>query len=203
MFIPVVWHSTDKYRKLVLRCGGRYLRPGTCKTPTLLEDEIKSGFVRLIRKLCKDKEGYIGDIESMRESPVDLDRMQAELVEMIRELEELAKKAQVGLYDYARSGEDRHNSAMRQYEAKLAEKQALENMLKAARAKNHGIDTFISAMRKMDSPIKKFDLDLWAGLIEEARVQDDGSITYHLRSGIAVNIKTRNVIPWNPRKKKE
>lgn len=46
-----VWHSTDKYRRVVWRCNGKYERQTGCSTPHLSEKEIEMLFMRAISKL--------------------------------------------------------------------------------------------------------------------------------------------------------
>lgn len=50
-----VWHSTDKYKKIVWRCNHKYDGGTKCPTPALSDDEIKAAFLSAANKLLKTK----------------------------------------------------------------------------------------------------------------------------------------------------
>ena len=51
-----VWHSNDKYRRVIWQCNHKFKDKTRCKTPHLTEDEIKAAFVRMVNKLYEDTE---------------------------------------------------------------------------------------------------------------------------------------------------
>lgn len=53
-----VWHSTDKYRKVIYRCNRKYGKDTPpCNTPHLTEEEIKQLFLKALNALMEAKEG--------------------------------------------------------------------------------------------------------------------------------------------------
>ena len=42
-----VWHSNDKYRRVVWQCNHKFKDKTRCRTPHLTEDEIKDAFIRI------------------------------------------------------------------------------------------------------------------------------------------------------------
>lgn len=60
-----VWHSTDKYRKVVWRCNGKYERQTRCSTKHLTDDEIKRLFISAVSKLHAERETLIEDCRFM------------------------------------------------------------------------------------------------------------------------------------------
>lgn len=61
-----VWHSTDKYRRVVWRCNGKYERRTGCSTPHLSEKEIESLFMSAISKLHDQRTTLIADCETVK-----------------------------------------------------------------------------------------------------------------------------------------
>lgn len=57
-----VWHSNDKYRRLVWQCNHKFKDKTRCRTPHLTEDEIKATFARMVNKLYADREFYITEL---------------------------------------------------------------------------------------------------------------------------------------------
>ena len=58
-----VWHSTDKYRRVVYRCNRKYAHKGKpCSTRHLTEEEIKQIFVKALNSLVEVKENVIAEL---------------------------------------------------------------------------------------------------------------------------------------------
>lgn len=60
---PKTWHSNDKYRREVYQCNHRHgKRSGEglgCKTPSLMEDEIKTAFIGAFNSCIKNRKEII------------------------------------------------------------------------------------------------------------------------------------------------
>ena len=54
-----VWHSTDRYRKVIWRCNSKYedgkSKEQRCATPHVTEAEIMNAFVRVMKRVIEDK----------------------------------------------------------------------------------------------------------------------------------------------------
>ena len=64
-----VWHSTDKYRRVIYRCNKKYAHKGKpCSTRHLMENEIKQIFVKALNSLVEVKEKVIVELRSLIDS---------------------------------------------------------------------------------------------------------------------------------------
>ena len=61
---PKVWHSTDKYRKIIWQCNNKFKNKEKCKTPNLTEEQIKEAFVKEFNRLIVNKDEIIKDCEN-------------------------------------------------------------------------------------------------------------------------------------------
>ena len=59
-----VWHSNDKYRKVIWQCNNKFKNKNKCKTPHLTEEQIKEEFVKAFNNLVSNKEEVIKDCEN-------------------------------------------------------------------------------------------------------------------------------------------
>ena len=50
-----VWHSNDKYRKVIWQCNNKFKNKKKCKTPHLTEEQIKEEFVKAFNNLVSNK----------------------------------------------------------------------------------------------------------------------------------------------------
>ena len=59
-----VWHSTDKYRKVIYRCNRKYGKDTPpCHTPHMTKEEIKQMFLKALNALVEAKEETIENLK--------------------------------------------------------------------------------------------------------------------------------------------
>ena len=92
-----VWHSTDKYRKVIWRCNHKY-GGEKCSTPHLTEDEIKAAFVTAANKALADKDTVIETFCLIKDSVFDTSALEQEKAELTDELNIVAGLIQDGIY---------------------------------------------------------------------------------------------------------
>ena len=57
-----VWHSTDKYKRVVYQCNDKFKKNHNCKTPTLDEEDIINAFMKAYTIHFKDKDFILNDL---------------------------------------------------------------------------------------------------------------------------------------------
>lgn len=62
-----VWHSTDKYRKVIWQCNNKY-NGDVCDTPNIQENAVKSLYLKALGKLLDDKEKLIEGLIYVRDN---------------------------------------------------------------------------------------------------------------------------------------
>ena len=87
-----VWHSTDKYRKIIYRCNRKYGKDTTpCNTPHLSEEEIKKMFLKALNALVEAKEETIENLQELIETVCQIDSLGAEQERLKQELRIIAE----------------------------------------------------------------------------------------------------------------
>lgn len=61
-----VWHSNDKYRRVIWQCGHKFDNGRKCETPHLDEKTIQQAFISAMNKLICDKKDIIEDFELIK-----------------------------------------------------------------------------------------------------------------------------------------
>ncbi len=57
------WHSTDRYKTVIWQCNSKYDKDKPhCKTPHLLDSDIKSRFVSVYNRLIFDKKASLTSV---------------------------------------------------------------------------------------------------------------------------------------------
>ena len=76
-----VWHSTDKYRRVIYRCNNKY-DGHKCQTPHVTEEEIKTAFTRLVT----EREEIIANSGFVRQTLCDTSELEQEKASLGQEL---------------------------------------------------------------------------------------------------------------------
>ena len=102
-----VWHSTDKYRRVIYRCNKKYAHKGKpCSTRHLTEDEIKQIFVKALNSLVEVKENVIAELRSLIDSVCQTGELVEEHNRVEQELGVLAERLETLIRENARVAQD-------------------------------------------------------------------------------------------------
>lgn len=187
-----VWHSTDKYRRVVWRCNGKYERQTGCSTPHLSEKEIETLFMRAISKLHDQRTALIADCEAVMamladnfDIEIDRKRIAAEqktieaLVDaLIRE--NAARPMDQDDYNARYDGYQREHEALRRKLEKLSGKKDKR------RQQIDVLDRFIADLREMrDMPVG-FSGSLWNAFVEKLTIFPDGRAEFLFKNGAVI-----------------
>ena len=72
-----VWHSTDRYRRVIYRCNRKY-NGEKCQTPHVTEEEVKTAFVSAYSKLVTERKEIIANAALIRRTLCNTDALQEE-----------------------------------------------------------------------------------------------------------------------------
>ena len=191
-----VWGSykSDKtYRKEIWRCNAKYKRldkPGNgCQTPHLTEDEIKARFLVAFNKLMSSRTGLIEDCRLAQGVLCDTSAIDAELVELLREIEVVSELSRKAILESARTAVNQsewteRNSAYLERHRKVTERvDELEATKRERLGKAKTIDGFIKDIKSRPLVITEFDEKLWLAVIDTAMVAQDGTMTFKFKNG--------------------
>ena len=186
-----VWHSTDKYRRVIYRCNKKYAHKGKpCSTRHLTEDEIKQIFVKALNSLVEVKECVIGELQALIDSVCQTGEMTEERNRVEQELGVLAEQLETLIRENARVAQDQNAYLKQENEirALYVEKQGhlarLDDQIAEREGKRKSLETIIQVICGINGEQTEFDEDLWSGLLNHICVQEDGQIVVVFKGGI-------------------
>ena len=97
-----VWHSNDKYRRVIYRCNHKYGDRYKCKTLHITEDEIKQLFLKATNELFSGKAEIVANIEEMMELVCNTDVLDKEQADCIVDLNIISEKIQSAILENSR-----------------------------------------------------------------------------------------------------
>ena len=140
LFGSKVWHSTDKYRRVVWQCGAKYRGAKKCTTPHLTEEQIREAFIRAMNSLSGDSEFCLTELRAIAESLTDTPAQDEERI--------------------GRTG-----------------------------ARRERIDRFIQAVKEREGLIAWFDPGMWAALVDQVTVEEDGRLVFRTTGGAEIDVR--------------
>ena len=190
-----VWHSTDKYRRVIYRCNKKYAHKGKpCSTRHLTEDEIKQTFVKALNSLVEVKENVIAELRSLIDSVCQMGKLMEERDKVEQELGGLAERLETLIRENARVAQDQtvylkqENEIRARYLEKQGDLENLNEQIAERERKRSTLEGMIQVVCGINGEQVAFDEELWGGLLDHIVVKEDGQIVVVFKGGIEIGV---------------
>ena len=189
-----VWHSTDKYRRVIYRCNNKYADGCKCKTPHITEDELKELFIKAANELFSEREEILANTKVMMEMFCNTDSLDAELDDAITEINIISEQMEIAIAENSRVAldqdeyEKRYKQLTDRYEKAKAKYDEISEQIEQKKAKRELFKGFIRTLEKQDGLIKEFDAGIWSSLVQEVIVKAKDDITFKFKNGFEVRV---------------
>lgn len=188
-----VWHSTDKYRKVIWRCNHKY-GGEKCSTPHLTDDEIKAAFVSAANRVLADKDTVIETFRLIRDSVFDTSALEQERTELTDELNVVARLIQDGIYQNAHVAQNQADYN-KEYESLAARYEKAKSCLDEVEAEIHdknsrrkSIEHYLALLEERKDAVTEYDATLWHGMVEFVTVYGRDDIRFTMKDGTEIRI---------------
>lgn len=188
-----VWHSNDKYRKVIYRCNRKYKNQERCSTPALTEDEIQDAFLRALRILISERKEILSDIEALRDSLRDNGELEAERQILHDEMTVLVERIQAAVNENARVAQNqeeyrkKYDGLVGRYDEKKERFEEIEAQIASNLSRRETLGIFIKALKKQDI-VTEFDEAVWSSLVESVTVMAKDDITFRFKDGTEIKV---------------
>ena len=189
-----VWHSNDKYRRVVWQCNAKFKDKTRCKTPHLTEDEIKAAYVKLANQLYADREFYITELTTILQKLSDVTELEKEKRLLDQQLGIDAKAVNDLIAQNARVAQnqaeyqERYDALVKRYEETDAKRTEVMGKIDRLAIRHRKIERFIQSLEEQPDAVTEFDAGSWAALVSTMTVNSKSDITFQLTSGMEVRI---------------
>jgi site-specific DNA recombinase len=187
-----VWHSTDKYRRTIWQCNGKYKGKKKCETPHLYEDDIKRLFLKAVSKLLSDRGTLLSDCEAMVSLLKDTSEYDAEIAKLEAEMDEISilterlisRNASVAV------SQDEYNRQYDAYAARFDKAKAKCDKLNSKKVTRSFeadiLECFITEINTLPELPIVFSEALWHGVIDHVTVYEDERLVFSFKSGMKI-----------------
>ena len=190
-----VWHSTDKYRRVIYRCNKKYAhKEKPCSTRRLTEEEIKQIFVKALNSLVEVKENVIAELRSLIDSVCQMEELIEERGRVEQELRVLAERLEMLIRENARVAQDQavylkqENEIRARYLEKQRDMEQLDEQIAERESKRNTLEGMIQVVCGIDGEQVAFDEELWGGLLDHIVVKEDGAVVVSFKGGIEIGV---------------
>jgi len=183
-----VWHSTDKYRRVIYRCNKKY-DGHKCQTPHVTDGEVKTAFVTAFNKLVTEREEIAANARLVRQTLCDTSELEQEKASLGQELAVLVEMTQNCITENARIAQDqgeyqkRYNGLVERYEKAKARFDEVTEAIAQRSAKSERLAGFIRTLEAQREPVAEFDERLGGAMVDYVTVGVDGGMTVVFRDG--------------------
>ena len=191
-----VWHSTDKYRRVIYRCNKKYAHKGKpCNTRHLTEEEIKRIFVKALNSLVEVKENVIAELSSLIDDVCRTGELTEERNRAEQELGILTERLEMLIRENARVAQDQtaylkqENEIRALYVEKQGHLARLDEQIAAREHKRKNLEGMIQVVCGVNGEQVTFDEEIWGGLIDHIVVKEDGAVTVVFKGGIETAVE--------------
>ena len=188
-----VWHSNDKYRRVMYQCNSKYSGKEKCKTPAIRSEDIESRFVNVVNILIESKDEIISNLEKvldkicnkkeLLEEKEKLENSLTEQVEKIQDLIDINSRVAQNQEKYKKE----YDALIKNYDETKCKFEQLEIKLSQQAAKHQMIKDYINTLKKQEKLLTKFDGLVWGSLLESATIKDKDVIVFRFKDGTEIN----------------
>lgn len=187
-----VWHSNDKYRRIIYQCNNKFRNNTGCRTPHLTEEEIKMYFVRAMNQMITEKDEIIQTIEDARQVICDNGDLLAKRDAMQKEIGILVEMAQNAVERNARVAQNQeeyqkqYDDIISRYDAMKIEYEQLCEKIENRQNRNEQLGRFIQELKGRKNLLTEFDQPLWCLLVDKIVVKNKEDITVVFKDGTEI-----------------
>lgn len=189
-----VWHSNDKYRRTIYRCNHKFKGEVKCKTPHLVEEEIKAAFIKALNILLENKDEILENLHLVREKLYNIDGLTSERDNLQEELEVVVELTQNCINENARVAQDqdeynkRYTDLVQRYDKVKAKLDSVLAQIETRKSQYEKIGLFIKALEDSNEIVTEFDSGMWSTLVDYITVMRDKTIEFTFKDGSKLKV---------------
>ncbi|MCI9081816.1 MAG: recombinase family protein [Lachnospiraceae bacterium] len=188
-----VWHSNDKYRRVIWQCNHKFDGGEKCSTPHLDEETIRGLFVKAAGILYTEKEEIIESMNAAKEILFDIGGLESQQTQLREEMAVVAEMIQQCISENARVALDQ-TEYQKKYDG-LSErfdrvKERLDETTHAIaekKARRGTIERFLAELEQGEMPAE-FRERLWMNLVDHVTVFGKEDVRFTFKDGTEIKV---------------
>ncbi len=189
-----VWHSNDKYRKVVWQCNHKFDGGEKCATPHLDEERIKELFLKAANILCAEKDEVMAGFEAVKDTVFATAALEDEKAGLQEEMNVVAGLIQQCINENARVALDqteyqaKYNALADRFEKAKGRLEAVSMEITEKQARREMAEQCLAEIAKQEGVVSEFDEDLWYALVDHATVHGKDDVRFTFKDGTEIKV---------------
>ena len=186
-----VWHSTDKYRRVIWQCSDKFKGDHHCGTPHLTEAQLQDLFLRAFGKVVSLRDIILEDCLLVQKELLDCSDFDAQQQHLEEEMRIAADLVRYCIEENALKVQDqaeylmRYNQFTQRYEKLKKKYDALEAERQRRKEGHDRLGAFIATMEQTKTVPVNFDADLWLATVDHVTV-NPGAAVFTFKGGMEI-----------------
>ncbi len=189
IFGAKTWHSTDRYRRVIWQCNGKFKGERKCETPHLTEERLKELYLVALGEYLSDRDAAIDQLRYAQRMLTDTDFIDADIQALEEELTTITGMLRLCIAENAantmteetyRTTQAELCNRFEETESKLA---ALQKQRDKMEADAITIGGMMFELGELDTLPVVFDEKLWHGTIDHVTVHVDERVVFMFKDG--------------------
>ena len=191
-----VWHSNDKYRKVIWQCNHKF-QGKKCTTPTLSETEIKELLIRALNKLITCKSEIIASYEDIKGTIFSTEMLEQELAEITDKMKKTNEKMAELITQNASFAVDqaeydkKYAKLTKLYDSLLMRRNNVIAEITEKQEKEKDMHRFLERLKTLDA-MTEFEDEIWVLLLESVTIHSQGNADFKFVDGTVISIEHEN-----------
>jgi site-specific DNA recombinase len=189
IFGSKTWHSTDRYRRIVWQCNGKFKREHKCETPHLTEERLKELFLAALGEYLSDRNAAIDQLRCAQRTLTDTDFIDADIQALEEELTGVTGMLRLCIEENAANTTTEepyrttHADLCRRFEETEAKLAALHKQRDRMKADAIAIGGMVFELGELTALPLTFDEKLWNGTVDHVTVHANERVVFRFKDG--------------------
>ena len=187
-----VWHSNDKYRRVVWQCNHKFDGGEKCTTPHLDEKTIKQLFIKALNSIGKEKDLILAGFGEVKDTAFETGELEAEARQLNGEMNVAAELMEKCISENARIAQNQGEYAKRydalagRFETAKARLEEVQAAIMAKQAQRKMMENFMDVLSGMPEQVDNFDEAAWYAMVNFVTVYGKDDVRFTFKNGIEI-----------------
>jgi len=190
-----VWHSTDKYRRVIWRCNHKYSDGQKCTTPHLDEETIKELYIKALWLLGNERGEIIAAFQTVKDVMYDTSDMEKERAALQEELVVVTELLEQCISENAHIAQNqteyqkKYDALANRYDRTKERLDKVNDDIASRQAKCSMIEEFLKNLAELNGRVTEFTDDLWFNLLDHVTVYSKDDVRFTFKNGTEITVK--------------
>ena len=189
-----VWHSNDKYRRVVWQCNHKFDGGKKCATPHLDEETIKQLFIKALNTIGKEKDLIIAGFGEIKDTAFETGELETEARQLNGEMNVAAELIQKCIGENAcvaqNQGEyaKRYDALVERFETAKARLEEVQAAITEKQAQRKLMENFMEVLRGLPEQVDYFDEAAWYAMVDFVTVYGKEDVRFTFKNGMEISV---------------